>query len=100
MMPTIVRGWPFNVTVRPTISRSPPNLVIHVRWLSTATCGASGAASAAPKVRPMSGGTPRNVNVFGVTRMTLTRSAPASLTMCIDCPFAPATSSKTSLCSM
>ena len=48
-MPTIVRGWPFSVTVRPTIARSPPNLVTHVRWLRTATGGASGAASAAPK---------------------------------------------------
>ena len=76
-MPTTSNGWPFSITVRPSIG-SPPNARRQSASLRiTRRCWPSRASSAVNE-RPTAGITPRASKKPGETKAASTRSAPPS----------------------
>ena len=87
--PTIVCGRPFRRSVFPTAPGLPSNSRSHRRWLRTTTGSASPLArmSEGWMVRPTTGGTPRKLKAFAVTRTPVRLSganSPVSSTGCTE----------------
>ena len=97
--PMMVRGVSPMVTIWPRTSLRPPNFSTHAPWSSTTTGAAPGLASSSVNTRPLSGGTPRDGNVFGVISVTETMSEPEAERMTALSVALTTTASNTVCCS-